>query len=71
MLNCPGGEPALLLSKALVLYRHHDVHRDPRGDLEARLLWDIGEAVNCYIDRIFAGGLLCPRPLDPVAPTEV
>ena len=28
-----GGEPALLLSKALMLYRHHDVNRDPRGDL--------------------------------------
>jgi hypothetical protein len=27
---------------------------------EARLLWDIGEAVNSYIDCIFAGGLLCP-----------
>ena len=28
--------------------------------VEARLLWDIGEAVHRYVDRIFEAGILCP-----------
>ena len=47
-----------LLKPALELYRLEP--GEPPDTSEARLLWDIGEAVHRYLDRIFEGGLLCP-----------
>jgi hypothetical protein len=47
-----------LLKPALELYRMAP-HESPATS-EARLLWDIGEAVHRYVDRIFEAGLLCP-----------
>ena len=47
-----------LLKPALELYRLEP--GEPPVTSEARLLWDIGEAVHRYLDRIFEGGLLCP-----------
>jgi hypothetical protein len=50
-----------LLKPALELYRL--APGEPPTTSEARLLWDIGEAVHRYVNRIFDGGLLCPsRP---------
>jgi hypothetical protein len=47
-----------LLKPALELYRL--APGEPPTTSESRLLWDIGEAVHRYVDRIFDGGLLCP-----------
>jgi hypothetical protein len=33
---------------------------EPPTSTEARLLWDIGQAVHHYVDRIFEAGILCP-----------
>lgn len=33
---------------------------EPPNGSEARLLWDMGEAVYRFVDRVFEGGLLCP-----------
>jgi len=47
-----------LLKPALEVYRL--APGEPPTTSEARVLWDIGQAVDRYIDRIFEGGLLCP-----------
>ena len=53
--------PRGLLKPAIELYRMSP--DQPPVSSEARLLWDMGEAVYRYIDRVFQGGLLCPsRP---------
>ena len=53
--HCPSARG--LLKPALELYRL--VPGEPPDTSEARLLWDIGETVHHYLDRIFEGGLLC------------
>jgi hypothetical protein len=34
--------------------------KDPPTGSEAKLLWDIGEAVHGFVDRIFSAGIICP-----------
>jgi len=61
LLDAPGQHYSTargLLKPALEQYRM--APNEPPTTSEARLLWDMGEAVNYYIDRIFEGGLLCP-----------
>jgi hypothetical protein len=61
LLDAPGQHYSSargLLKPALELYRL--APGEPPTTSEARLLWDIGEAVHRYVDRIFEGGLLCP-----------
>ena len=61
LLDAPGQHASSargLLKPALELYRL--VPGEPPTTSESRLLWDIGEAVHRYVDRIFDGGLLCP-----------
>ena len=61
LLDAPGQHASSargLLKPALELYRL--VPGEPPTTAESRLLWDIGEAVHRYVDRIFDGGLLCP-----------
>ena len=64
LLDAPGQHASSargLLKPALELYRL--VPGEPPTTSESRLLWDIGEAVHRYVDRLFEGGLLCPsRP---------
>jgi hypothetical protein len=33
---------------------------DPPDGLESKMLWDMGRAVNAFIDRLFAAGIVCP-----------
>ena len=61
LLDAPGQHYSTargLLKPALEQYRM--APNEPPTTSEARLLWDMREAVNYYIDRIFEGGLLCP-----------
>ncbi len=61
LLDAPGQHYSTargLLKPALEQYRM--APNEPPTTSEARLLWDMGEAANCYIDRIFEGGLLRP-----------
>jgi hypothetical protein len=61
LLDAPGQHASSargLLKPALELYRL--VPGEPPTTSEARLLWDIGEAVHRYVHLIFDGGLLCP-----------
>jgi hypothetical protein len=46
------------LVPALELYRLSPGQRPEAAD--ARLLWDMGQAVHGYIARVVAAGLLCP-----------
>jgi hypothetical protein len=46
------------LATAFDLYRL--APKEPPTGVEAKLLWDIGEAVNGFVDRIFAAGIVCP-----------
>ena len=34
--------------------------KDPPTGAEAKLLWDIGQAVDGFVDRLFAAGMACP-----------
>lgn len=53
--------PRGLLKPAFELYRLSP--EEPPESSEALLLWEIGQAVHRYIDRIFEAGILCPfRP---------
>ena len=61
LLDAPGqhySSPRGLLKPALEVYRL--APNEPPTTSEARLLWDIGQVVDHYVDRIFEGGLLCP-----------
>src|SRR6267378_537696 len=61
LLDAPGQHYSTargLVKPALEQYRM--APNEPPTTSEARLLWDMGEAVNYYIDRIFEAGLLCP-----------
>lgn len=61
LLDAPGQHASSargLLKPALELYRL--APGEPPTTSESRLLWDIGEAVHRYVDRLFEGGLLCP-----------
>jgi hypothetical protein len=46
----------------------HRLSREQRPDAaDARLLWDMGQAVDAYVTRVFEAGVLCPfseRPKD-------
>jgi hypothetical protein len=56
-LSAPRG----LLKPAFELYRMSPGDTPETG--EARLLWEMGEAVHHYVDRVFEAGILCPfRP---------
>ena len=47
---------------------------DPPTSTEARLLWEIGDAVHKYVDRVFEAGILCPfkgRPADAPERSEI
>jgi hypothetical protein len=33
---------------------------EPPTGSEAKLLWEIGEAVDGFVDRIFSAGIICP-----------
>ena len=50
--------PRGLLKPAFELYALSP--KEPPVGIEARLLWDIGEAVHRYVDRVFEAGILCP-----------
>jgi hypothetical protein len=39
---------------------YHLSPKDPPVGSEAKLLWEIGEAVNSFVDRVFSAGLICP-----------
>lgn len=53
--------PRGLLKPAFELYRLSP--EEPPESSEALLLWEMGQAVHRYIDRIFEAGILCPfRP---------
>jgi hypothetical protein len=61
LLDAPGQHASSargLLKPALELYRL--TPSEPPTTSESRLLWDIGEAVHRYVDRLFEGRLLCP-----------
>jgi hypothetical protein len=61
LLDAPGqhySTPRGLLKPAIELYRM--TPDEPPTASEARLLWDMGEAVYRFVDRVFEGGLLCP-----------
>lgn len=47
-----------ILRPAFELYRL--CPEEPPQASEALLLWEIGQAVHHYIDRIFEAGILCP-----------
>lgn len=34
--------------------------KDRPASSESRLLWDIGQAVHHYVDRVFKAGIICP-----------
>ena len=67
VLDAPKHEavPRGPLAAALELYR---LSRDERpAAADARLLWDMGQAVDAYVTRLFESGVLCPfsdRPKD-------
>jgi hypothetical protein len=50
--------PRGLLRPALELYRL--CPEAPPATADARLLWDMGEAVHAYVGRLFEAGILCP-----------
>jgi hypothetical protein len=50
--------PRGILNPALELYRLSPA--DPPQSSEALLLWEMGQAVDRYVDRIFVAGILCP-----------
>lgn len=50
--------PRGILPPALELYRLSP--DTPPKLVEARLLWEIGEAVYQYVGRLFEAGILCP-----------
>ncbi len=50
--------PRGILDPAFELYRLSP--EDPPTSTEARLLWEMGRAVDRYVDRLFGAGLLCP-----------
>jgi hypothetical protein len=47
-----------ILRPALELYRLSP--EEPPQTTEAKLLWDMGQAVHHYVERIFAAGIICP-----------
>jgi len=47
-----------MLGPALELYRLSPEERPQTT--EARILWDMGQAVHHYVDRIFQAGIICP-----------
>jgi hypothetical protein len=49
--------PRGLLKPAFELYRLSPAEAPEAGD--ARLLWEMGQAVHHYVERVFAAGLLC------------
>ncbi|MBI3636588.1 MAG: hypothetical protein HY216_10345 [Candidatus Rokubacteria bacterium] len=50
--------PRGILKPAFELYRLSP--SEPPQSSEALLLWEIGQAVDRYVDRIFDAGILCP-----------
>jgi hypothetical protein len=61
LLDAPGQHYSSargLLKPALDVYRM--APNESPTTSEAKILWDIGEAVHRYIDRVFEGGLICP-----------
>jgi hypothetical protein len=48
------------LVEALELYRLSPGRRPEPAD--ARIMWDIGQAVDAYVTRLFEAGVLCPFP---------
>ena len=50
--------PRGLLKPALELYRL--CPEAPPETADARLLWDMGEAVHAYVERLFEAGVVCP-----------
>ena len=51
------------LAPALALYRLS--REEPPATAESRLLWEMGRAVNRYVDRIFEAGIICPFRGEP------
>lgn len=50
--------PRGLLAPAIETYRLSPKERPTAS--ESRLLWDIGQAVHHYVDRVFNAGIICP-----------
>jgi hypothetical protein len=46
------------LTGACELYRLSP--KDPPVGAEAKLLWEIGQAIDGFVDRLFAAGIVCP-----------
>lgn len=44
--------------------------KEPPTGVEAKLLWDIGRAADGFIDRLFAGGIVCPFRAEAPADAE-
>ena len=66
LLDAPGrhwSNARGLLNPALDLYRLSP--DDPPVSSEARLLWEVGQAVDKYIKRLFGAGILCPSVEEP------
>ena len=66
LLDAPGrhwSSPRGLLKPACDLYRL--APDDPPVSSESRLLWEVGQAVDRYIDRVFRAGILCPAMEEP------
>ena len=51
-------EPRGPLAGAFEIYRLSP--KDPPVGVEAKLLWDLGQAVDGFVDRLFAAGIVCP-----------
>ncbi len=43
---------------------------DPPTGAEAKLLWDIGQAVDAFVERLFAAGIVCPFKAEAPADAE-
>jgi hypothetical protein len=52
-----------LLKPALELYRLCPEAAPETAD--SRLLWDMGEAVHAYVERLFEAGVVCPFAKNP------
>ena len=66
LLDAPGrhwSNARGLLKPACDLYRLSP--DDPPVSSEARLLWEVGQAVDKYIKRLFGAGILCPSVEEP------
>ena len=60
--------PRGFLKPALELYRL--CPEAPPETADARLMWDLGEAVHAYVERLFDAGVVCPfaRQAEGTAP---